>query len=115
MGNITIKVSVSGKAELVAKLQQNMSSIRTQVNEAIQGAGIDTQAAAKKASPVDTGRLRASILYTPGTLSCTVGTNVFYAWYLELGTVKMSARPFLYPAFRLAVKGLKRDLKDISI
>jgi len=57
---------------------------------------------AKIMCPVDTGRLRASI--TSGLVDDkdaivgVVGTNVKYAPYLELGTIRMSARPFLVPA-----------------
>jgi len=57
---------------------------------------------AKELAPVDTGRLRASITHEIGAdsqgLVATVGTNVVYAPFLEYGTSRMSARPFLRPA-----------------
>jgi len=57
---------------------------------------------AKRLAPVDTGRLRSSIANELGRdskgLVARVGTNVEYAPYLELGTRRMSARPFLRPA-----------------
>ena len=57
---------------------------------------------AKRLAPVDTGRLRSSIVNELGRdgrgLVARVGTNVEYAPYLELGTRRMSARPFLRPA-----------------
>ncbi len=48
-----------------------------------------------------TGRLRASISHSAvdqSTLTVRVGTNVKYGMYLELGTRKMAARPWLRPA-----------------
>ena len=61
---------------------------------------------AKINAPWDTGRLRASI--TPQVVSMAgevrgiVGSNVVYAPYQELGTVKMRAHPYLRPAFERA-------------
>lgn len=48
----------------------------------------------------DTGRLRASVSHEvdKATLTGRVGTNVDYGKFLELGTVKMAARPWLRPA-----------------
>lgn len=47
-----------------------------------------------------TGRLASSVghLIEPDGLAGIVGTNVVYGRYLELGTHKMAARPWLRPA-----------------
>lgn len=49
---------------------------------------------------VDTGRLRNSITHAVDAdeKAAYIGTNVEYAPYVELGTIKMQARPFLKPA-----------------
>lgn len=51
---------------------------------------------------VRTGRLRSSITWELGHdaqgLFANIGTNVEYAIYLEQGTDRMGARPFLKPA-----------------
>lgn len=64
---------------------------------------------AKRLAPVDTGRLRSSITYEIGqegtVIVGRVGTNVHYAPYLELGTRRMRARPFLRPALAAAGGG----------
>lgn len=55
---------------------------------------------------VQTGRLRASITWELGRdsdgLFADIGTNVEYAIYLEQGTDRMGARPFLKPALSAA-------------
>lgn len=55
---------------------------------------------------VRTGRLRGSLTWAPGEENgepyVDVGTNVEYAPYVELGTSRMSARPYLRPALEAA-------------
>lgn len=55
---------------------------------------------------VQTGRLRASISWALGEdelgLFAAVGTDVFYAPYVELGTDRAPAYPFLRPALSAA-------------
>lgn len=55
---------------------------------------------------VITGRLRASITWRAGEDAISpyvdVGSAVLYAPYLEFGTSKMAARPFLRPAAEAA-------------
>jgi HK97 gp10 family phage protein len=63
---------------------------------------------------VDTGRLRASITHRiegggwEKTTRGYVGTNVIYGRYLEFGTSRMAARPWLIPA-------LERHRKEIAL
>jgi HK97 gp10 family phage protein len=47
----------------------------------------------------DTGRLVGSIRHEHSFLSASVGSEVNYAGYLELGTSRMAARPYLQPSF----------------
>jgi len=58
---------------------------------------------------VDTGRLRNSVrpskVEVRGTalgkiVVVPVGTNVHYAPYIEFGTIRMAARPYLFPALK---------------
>lgn len=55
---------------------------------------------------VRTGRLRGSITWRLGRdgfgLYADIGSNVLYAPYVELGTSRMAARPFLRPALEMA-------------
>lgn len=55
---------------------------------------------------VRTGRLRGSITWRPGKDAVSpfvdIGTAVFYAPFVELGTSRMAARPFLRPALQAA-------------
>lgn len=63
---------------------------------------ISTERTAKRLCPVDTGRLRASITHAVNQdgqgLYADIGSNVDYAVYVELGTSRVPARPFLRQA-----------------
>lgn len=72
---------------------------KVDINRAVQGA-IETFAftierESKMATPVDTGRLRSSILTDIGNLQARIAPHVFYATYVHEGTSKMAARPFM--------------------
>lgn len=53
---------------------------------ALTAIGATAEGHAKRACPVDTGRLRASITYAVNDDTVYVGTNVDYAEYIEYGT-----------------------------
>ena len=84
--------------------------------------GLQIERKAKENCAVDTGRLRASIstawtghtttdsdkVQAPATeKTVVVGTNVRYATYVEFGTKRMPARPFLRKAFDEVILGNK--------
>lgn len=60
--------------------------------------GLEAEGYAKDLCPVDTGNLRNSISHLVDEDSAYIGTNVEYAPYVELGTVKQKAQPYLKPA-----------------
>lgn len=68
----------------------------------------------QKIVPVDTGALRGSAEMTvdssPGTTTGEVSYNTGYAIYVEMGTSKMAAQPYLIPAFRTGRHVLIADL-----
>lgn len=61
---------------------------------------------------VDTGRLRGSITHTTDQDSAYIGTDVEYAQYVELGTYKMAARPFLRNAITKYTDDYKRIIQS---
>lgn len=51
-----------------------------------------------KKKAVDTGRLRNSITHATDENTAYIGTNVEYAPFVELGTSRQRAKPYLKPA-----------------
>lgn len=74
--------------------------IKSAINVALEKIGLLAEGYAQMKCPVDTGNLRASITHEvdAGEKAVYIGTNVEYAPYVELGTSKMGAQPFLRPA-----------------
>jgi HK97 gp10 family phage protein len=70
---------------------------------------------AKGFCPVKTGNLRNSIKATVllNGLSATVGTDIIYASYVEFGTSRQRAQPFLMPAFEANRQGFLNSLRRI--
>lgn len=77
--------------EVIAKIEQA-------IPRALEVVGGTAERHIKDITPVDTGRLWNSIAHEPiGNNAVGIGTDVEYAPYVEFGTYKMSAQPYLRP------------------
>jgi HK97 gp10 family phage protein len=76
-----------------------LKELEAKTAQALEICGGMAESYAKEACPVDTGRLRNSITHAQvGKDTEVIGTNVEYGPYVELGTHKQAAQPFLRPA-----------------
>lgn len=122
-----IRIEVRGREELQRDLEKAARELPPGMERAMGKAVLLVEEYAKTESwgrpgpEVRTGRLRASI--TPkvqrigGGVRGTVGSNVEYAPYVELGTRRMPPYPYLWPALRAkteeVIKVLDKFLKDV--
>lgn len=85
------------------------------VERALEAIGQQAVGYAKLLAPVDTGRLRNSMTHEvrADEDSVYVGTNVEYAPYVELGTRRSKAQPFLRPAIEKHKDEYKRIAEEI--
>jgi HK97 gp10 family phage protein len=110
--SVTIHIKSNRFAEIAKQFHNEASQV-------VRKTTLDVEAGAKRLAPVDTGLLRNSIQSVmEGDLTGVVFTNVEYSVYLEYGTRKMSARPFMTPAlesarqpFIQALQAIGRNLK----
>lgn len=87
----------------VINVEDNTDIIKAASDEAIARAlemcGMLAEGYAAMKCPVDTGRLRNSITHAPeNKYTEVIGTNVEYAAYVECGTSRQRAQPYLKPA-----------------
>ena len=85
-------------------------------NEAVKKAlviiGLKAEKYAKEECPVRTGRLRNSISHDNDGQTVYVGTNVEYAPYVEMGTWKMDAQPYLRPSIENHIQEYQEIFKE---
>ena len=96
----------------MAKIQDNTKGVLSEVDKLIQQrltqAAILVERTAKQICVVETGTLKRSINRRIEKRKAVIGTNIEYAPYVEMGTSKMSARPFLRPALEANWGKIKR-------
>ena len=80
--------------------KQVTHGIESAIGVALEKIGLLAEGYAQMKCPVDTGNLRASITHEvdAGGKAVYIGTNVEYGPYVELGTSKQKAQPYLRPA-----------------
>lgn len=119
--SIGIFIDIKGTEEVRKKLKRVDDNVRKVMEKVLIGIVVDIQSVAiksiQKLSPgkrvgghvtskpgappnTDTGRLVQSIGFNinKATLTAVVGTGIKYGTFLEFGTSKMKARPWLGPA-----------------
>ena len=101
--------------EFVAYMEECAERTKSELQGVIDKAAATCEAEAKQDCPVDTGNLRASIHTEKGDLEDIVGTDVEYAPYVEFGTYKMRAQPYMQPGADAAAQKLSQYGKEMKI
>ena len=95
-------LTASDISGLVEVREDNREAIANAIDRALVAAleevGLVAEGYAKRACPVDTGRLRNSVTHLLKGYDCFIGTNVEYAPYVEEGTSRMKGKHFLRKA-----------------
>lgn len=80
----------------------------------------DIEASAKALAPVDTGNLKGSISHSDlrigntGTLVAEIGPTANYGVFLEQGTSRMAAQPFMGPAADRHTPGFEQAMQQLG-
>ena len=122
---ITVKLDTSGLDRLIQTAPE-------QVDKAVRATAFQVQGIAQMLSPVLTGANRSSIYTktskgtsgTPGAAGdvlpdvgmgeAVIGPSMEYSAFLEYGTSKMGARPYLTPAAEQAPKLFAANVKLVA-
>jgi HK97 gp10 family phage protein len=88
------------------ELASSSGVVDGEASEVVRGAAFLCQRTAQQLVPVDTGFLRSSITVGtpdgttlgPGSLSAQVGPEAAYGGFVEFGTSRAGAQPYMTPA-----------------
>lgn len=108
-----LKVEFEGFDKLRDKLNPN--KYKQQLRDTVRVNGAELDSKAKKRAPVDTGNLRREIrtkLEDDG-LTSTTTSNADYSVYVEYGTRKQTAQPFMRPSFEEQKDQFVKDIKNV--
>ena len=100
MAQVFVRVDTRGMSAHVADLGRASKQATVMAGKAVAKATFDCQAIAKSLAPVDTGFLRASIEASVKGLTGEVVSMAEYGIFVEYGTWKMRAQPYMGPATR---------------
>lgn len=94
-------------------LQAHLATLEVETEADLVRVGLRVQSLARSYCPVDTGRLRSSIVMRKGRdgmgFYVEVGTSVSYAPFVEFGTSRRRAQPFLTPAIAQASGFMRQE------
>lgn len=99
-----------------ARLDHRAQGVLPRASQAVRKTALDIVADAQQLAPVDTGATKSSIYasFADGGLSAEIGPTTHYAPYLEHGTVRSPAQPFMYPAAQRQIPGLRQALGELG-
>ncbi len=110
----SVEVKIEGVKETVEKLRTYSQKKQKQISHLVLKSGLRVEAEAKRRAPVRTGALRNSIRSEmEDEFTAVIGAYMPYAIYVEFGTRKMEARPYLRPAVEVVEPEFKKELKAI--
>lgn len=92
--------------------EEFLRELAVKVPAALEECGLVAEGYAKRLCPVDTGNLRNSITHTLNGNAEYIGTSVEYAPYVEMGTTRTRAQPFIKPSVADHVDRYKRIIEN---
>lgn len=114
-------MSDDGAAEmgkLAADLAKASATVSARAGVAMSKAARDIQTGAQNRAPVDTGNLKGSISTETqtggGTLRAEVGPTANYGGYVENGTSRNRAQPYLRPATDAVLPSYQAALEQLG-
>ena len=114
MPGFTVSVDASRALERIRHLRDGT---RPAVGDAMDTVGSAIVELARSIVHVRTGTLQASIYskYSRNDMVLDVGATAAYAFYVEYGTWKMAAQPYIRPAVDAQMPNLQENIRQAMI
>lgn len=108
-----VKVQWKGMSEVLGKFANANSNIKSNLGIALKNNAEEIKRSAVGSAPVDTGFLKSNINTSyPSDLKAEIKAGATYAGYVEYGTRKMAAQPFMRPAIEKQQSKMQKDFRD---
>ena len=118
MGQLRLQVATTIELEDLDELSDEQSqALEEEVHAIVENAGDNMVTYAQGIVPVRTGNLMASIFaeVDEDNLAVTLGATADYASFIEYGTVKMRAQPFLEPAAAIGQEEMNARIEEAIV
>lgn len=112
-----MSVRVEGIQDAVQAFRDMPGPIREAIAEKVANAAAIIESEAIGRVPIDEGDLKRDIQtkLSPRGMAAVVGNDeVIYARWVELGTLRMNAQPYLYPAFRWGARYFRKEMRSLG-
>jgi len=110
--SVEISCTIEGVQDFVRAMDRFDSAMQRHVHAQLVSWAADVKALARQLVPVRTGHLRSTIYAKIREWVAEVGAEATYALFVELGTRRMRARPYLYPAIQEHLPRLEAIICD---
>ena len=118
MGQLRLQVATTIELEDLDELSDEQSqALEEEVHAIVENTGDNMVTYAQGIVPVRTGNLMASIFaeVDEDNLAVTLGAAADYASFIEYGTVKMRAQPFLEPAAAIGQEEMNARIEEAIV
>src|SRR5690242_12914846 len=111
--SVNIDVTYTGWDETTTNLQLLAAALESDFSkEELTRIGNRVLEIAQSLAPVKTGALKGSLKLIVNDDSVVIGSDLDYSVYVELGTSKMQARPYLMPALFQALNEFQQEFPN---
>ena len=118
MGQLRLQVATTIELEDLDELTDEQSqALEEEVHAIVENTGDNMVTYGQGIVPVRTGNLMASIFaeVDEDNLAVTLGATADYASFIEYGTVKMRAQPFLEPAAAIGQEEMNARIEEAIV
>lgn len=111
-----LNIRLDGAEELSREMVKREARLALKIREALDDVGREVADDMRSRAPVDTGALKNSVKHEVREFAVFIGPKRAprgdrpYAPYVEFGTARMAAQPFVYPTLPLAEVKLAQAL-----
>jgi HK97 gp10 family phage protein len=109
-----MRIDASELRELARDLRAGAGKVEPLASKVVRKTALDIEADGKQFAPVDTGNLMGSITTDVDGLTAEIGPTAEYGGYVEYGTSKMSAQPYMGPAAERRTPGFVDALGQVG-